>query len=74
MIPLIDKLVACGITLQPGQCYSYRTPPILGGDYSVENSCVISLYDHFAGYGKLQEQIKDIPDGTEVRIKTKTGR
>src|SRR5262249_25703840 len=32
MIPLVDQLVKAGITLGPGECYSYRQAPILGGD------------------------------------------
>ena len=34
MIPLVDRLVAAGVLLKPGECYSFLTPPILGGDYS----------------------------------------
>src|SRR5262245_29228232 len=38
MIPLIDQLVEAGISLQPGQCYGYKVPPVLGGEYTVENT------------------------------------
>jgi hypothetical protein len=68
MISLVDRLVASGITLQEGKCYSYRQPPILGGDYTVENTVVLPVDQHYAGYGSLQEQIKDVPDGTQVTI------
>src|ERR671914_503127 len=30
MIPLIDRLVARGLMLRDGQCYSYKQPPVLG--------------------------------------------
>jgi hypothetical protein len=69
MIPLIDRLVASGVTLQDGQCYSYKQPPILGGDYSIENTCVLSIAEHYGAYGLIHNQIKDVPDGTRVVIK-----
>jgi hypothetical protein len=68
MIPLVDELVAAGITLQKGQCYSYKKPPILGGDYTVENTCILPVSEHYRIYGLIQNQIKDLPDGTEVVI------
>jgi hypothetical protein len=69
MIPLVDRLVAAGIHLQPGQCYSLLTPPILGGDYTVENTVVLPITEHFGVYGSYHEQLRDVPDGTQVVIK-----
>jgi hypothetical protein len=71
MIPLIDQLVASGMTLHDGQCYSYRQPPVLGGDYTVENTVVVPFVEHFGMYGSIYEQIKDVPDGAQVVIKLK---
>jgi len=68
MIPLVDDLVAAGITLSEGQCYSYRKPPILGGDYTVENTCILPIAEHYGMYGLIQNQIKDLQDGAEVVI------
>jgi len=69
MIPLVDQLVAAGITLREGQCYSYKKPPVLGGDYSVENACVLPIAEHYGAFGSIHKQIKDLPDGTQVVIK-----
>lgn len=68
MIPLIDRLVARGVTLREGQCYSYRQPPVLGGDYAVDNTCVLPIPEHYSAYGSIHNQIKDLPDGTQVVI------
>ncbi len=68
MIPLVDRLVASGNTLQPGQCYCLVQPPNLGGSYSVENVAVLPVADFYAGYGSIQRQISDVPDGTQVVI------
>jgi hypothetical protein len=69
MIPLVDRLVASGIVPSVGQCYSYRQAPILGGDYTVQNTLVLSIAEHYGLFGFIHERIKDLPDGTQVVIK-----
>jgi hypothetical protein len=69
MIPLVDRLVAAGIHLQPGQCYSLLIPPILGGDYTIENTVVLSITEHYGVYGSYHEQLRGVPNGTKVAIK-----
>jgi hypothetical protein len=69
MIPLVDRLVEAGVLLEPGQCYSFVTPPILGGEYSVENTMVVPIQEHFGLYGSYHEQLRDVPDGSKVVIK-----
>ncbi|NNL54896.1 MAG: DUF1851 domain-containing protein [Woeseia sp.] len=66
MIPLVDMCVAAGLTLSAGQIYSYKTPPILGGDYAVDNAEVCDLEVHYSVLGQIQNKIKDLPDGTTV--------
>jgi hypothetical protein len=68
MIPLVDKLVAAGIRPGEGQCYSYWKLPILGGDYTVQNTVLLPIREHFGCWGSVHEQLKDVPDGTEVSI------
>ena len=68
MIPLIDRLVAAGLILREGECYTYKQPPVLGGDYTVENACVLPIPQHYAAYGSIHNQIKDVPDGTQIEI------
>ena len=71
MIPLVDKLVAAGVTLGEGECYSYKQPPVLGGDYTIDNTCVLPIEEHFRALGSIHNQIKDLPDGTRVDIQVK---
>lgn len=68
LIPLIDELVAEGLYLKPGECYSYKQSPVLGGEYSVENVTVLPIGVHFGQNAKIHAKIKDIPDGTEISI------
>ncbi len=69
MIPLVDRLVEAGILLEPGQCYGFVTPPILGGEYSVENTMVLPITEHFGLYASYHEQLRGAPDGTKVVLK-----
>jgi hypothetical protein len=69
MIPLIDRLVASGLTLRDGQCYGYKVPPILGGDYTVENACVLPIAEHYGVNASIHKQTKDLPDGTQVVVR-----
>lgn len=69
MIPLVDRLVEAGVRLGPGQCYGFKTPPVLGGEYAVKNIGPLALADYLGAYGSLHSQLKDLPDGTQVELK-----
>jgi hypothetical protein len=70
MIPLVDKLVEVGKDLQPDQCYSFMIPPALGGEYTVDNTAILSVTEHYRVYASIHRQIKDLPDGAKVRLRT----
>ena len=71
MIPLVDRLVESGKLLPPGRCYSFIIPPILGGEYSVENTATLRIAEHYSVYASIHQQVKDLPPGTQVDFKTK---
>src|SRR5262245_28033743 len=33
MIPFVNQLVDAGMSLEAGQCYGFKIPPVLGGQY-----------------------------------------
>lgn len=66
MIPLVDDLVDAGVTLGPGQCYSYVQLPVLGGDYSVANTRVVSLDRYYQALGPIHEKLKGLVDGAQA--------
>ena len=68
-IPVIDQLVASGCVLGPGQCYSYKILPVLGGSYKAEERVLLPIREHFGAWGSLHRQIADLPDGAEIEIK-----
>ena len=71
MIPLVDEIVAADKTLSPGYCYSYLQLPILGGEYSINNTTMVPIKEHYGLSGEIHKQIKDLPDGSKVTIKFK---
>ena len=72
MIPLIDQLIADGRLLTEGRCYSFLTPPVLGGEYNVKNTVMLPITEYYGVYASIHDQIKDLPDGAQVVIKVKT--
>jgi hypothetical protein len=67
-IPLVDAMTEAGTTLEAGQCFTFRHPPVTGGEYDVSNVAVTTISNHFAGYGKIHEQVRDVPDGRQVEL------
>ncbi|MFT3777908.1 MAG: DUF1851 domain-containing protein [Ottowia sp.] len=68
LISLTDKCVAAGLTLQSGQCYSFKVPPVLGGDYVVDNVETSDLVVNYSLLAQINQQTKDLPDGTHANI------
>jgi hypothetical protein len=66
---LIQQLIAAGMLLGPNQVYSFKLMPVMGGDYAVDNIEPTDLSVHFTITGQICQQIKNLPDGTKVKIK-----
>lgn len=66
LAPMVESLILRGKTLQENEVYSYKILPSLGGTYSIDNMEVTDMSVHFNITGQLQEQIKDLPDGTSI--------
>lgn len=45
---------------------AYRLPPVLDGEFEVENLEIVAFVDAVRKAGVLHEQIKDLPDGAEI--------
>ena len=63
---LVAALLSAGHVLEPGQCFSYKIPLTLGGDFQPENFEPCDLSVHFHTLGQIQAQIKDLPAGTPI--------
>ena len=65
-VQTIVSLQKAGITLKKGQIYSFKTPPILGGEYTVENLEATDIEVHFSVLGQICQQVKNLPPGTAI--------
>ncbi len=65
---LVDRLDRKYTNLKPGQVYSYNLLPILGGIYDETNMFPLEIYEHFGLTGEIQNKIKNLPDGTRIKI------
>lgn len=63
---LVGDLIASGIRISPGQCYSYKKPPIFGGAIEPNNFEPTDLSVHFSVLGQIHRQVKDLPPGTKI--------
>jgi hypothetical protein len=63
MIPLVDRLVAAGQRATPGCCYSFRVPPALGGQQTVENTLVLGIVEHYRKYGLTHIRLRGMAPG-----------
>lgn len=50
------------------RCFYFVTPPVLGGSYHAENIQSLPLLELIAFSGDMAEQIKDLPDGSQIKI------
>ena len=71
LISLVDSARSATLAIGDHECYSYRIPPILGGDYSVANLEVCDLSVHYSILGQICKQTQGVTDGTRVHIKIK---
>ena len=67
LIPLVDDCVAAGLIPSENQCYSYKVPPVLGGEYALENIEPADLSVHYCVLASLLRQTKDLDDGTRIQ-------
>jgi hypothetical protein len=68
MTSLVDRCVAAGLCLDHNQCYGYKIPPCLGGEYAVENVVPTDLSLHYSFLAGIYQQNKDMPNGTRIKF------
>ena len=66
--PVVESFLQTYGPLPPGKCLGYRTLPVFGGDYSGANRVPLSTSEHFMFTGEVHQQIKDLPDGSQVKF------
>lgn len=69
LLPVVRSYEAAHGRLAAGQCLGFHTLPVFGGAYSADNRYAISIAEHAAFTGDVHRQIRDLPDGTAVKLK-----
>lgn len=69
---LIGDLILSGKLLAPGQCYSYKIPPMLSGKMELENFEPADLLVHCSMFGQVGRCIQHLPEGTTINRFTTT--
>jgi len=68
MIPLVDECAEALPPLKESQCYGFKVPPMLGGEYVLDNIEPTDLSVHYSILADIHRQTKDLPDGTQVKL------
>jgi hypothetical protein len=63
---LVGDLLSSGKKLGPGECFSYKIPPVLGGEIDLDNFEPTNLFVHFSILGQIHEQVKELPEGMPI--------
>ena len=68
LLGLIDEAESHFGKIEVGECYAFIKPAVIGGDYSVKNMRVASIYEYLSFTGDIAFQTKDLKQGDEVNI------
>ncbi len=65
----VDRAFQMLGVLPEGRKYCFKIPGVLGGEYGGDNLATIGLEELVRASGDIARQIKDHPDGAQVRLK-----
>ncbi|GAB5523140.1 MAG: hypothetical protein Roseis2KO_10120 [Roseivirga sp.] len=68
MFQLVTNILNSGLRLEPGKLFVYKQLPVIGGAYNAENFELTDIEVHFHLAGQIHEKIKDLPDGTKIKV------
>lgn len=68
LLGLIDPAEDYFGKLKIGECYAMIKPAVLGGEYSIKNLRIGSIYEYLSFSGELALKTKDLKQGDKVSI------
>lgn len=68
MKALVEKAMDALGPLEEGRKYYLVIPGVLGGAYDISNIKTASVVEIISRAGDIAQQIKDLPDGTKIRL------
>ena len=69
MKSMVDEAVGLLGPLGEGRKYCLKMPAVLGGAYEASNLGTVPLDELISFSGDMARQIKDLPDGAQIKIK-----
>ncbi|MFN8009918.1 MAG: DUF1851 domain-containing protein [Holophagaceae bacterium] len=66
VVQIIGDFLLEGPRLLPGQIFSFKRPPVLGGEYAAENLEPTDIEVHFSVLGQIHQQVREMPPGTPI--------
>ena len=63
---LIADLLESGLRRKPGECFSPKLPPVIGGKIEPANFHLCPLLAHHALLGPLHQKVSQLPPGTPI--------
>lgn len=69
MKSLVQKATEILGRLDEGQKYCFKIPTVIGGKYEIQNIGKIAFLELISVSGDLALQIKDLKDGTKVKLR-----
>lgn len=63
---MVGDLLESGVRLDPSQVYSFKVPPILGGEFALDNIERCDLDVHYSIAGQLHQKVRGLPPGTKI--------
>ena len=69
MSALVDYAFKRHGVLPEGRKYCLKIPGVLGGEYGGDNIATISLEELIGASGYIAKQIKDLPDGSQIKLR-----
>lgn len=61
MTNLVDQCIEAGLLLKPGEVYSYKVPPSLGGTMELDNVEIMPAADHYHAMAEIQLMLDELP-------------
>ena len=66
---IVTAYLKAGLLPEDGQCYGYKEQLVTRGSLKPENVYLATTSQYISFMGDFHHQIKDLPDGTKVRLK-----
>src|SRR5690349_11821136 len=69
MLPVVAAFEAAHGPISAANCLGFRTLPVFGGTYTVDNRYALPVAEFAAFTGDVHRQIRDLPDGAQVQLR-----